>query len=182
LELRKTADKYGILLIVDEVQSGMGRTGKMFAIEHFGVVPDIIAIAKGIASGLPLGATVASSRLMTWSPGSHASTFGGNPISCGAALETIRLLEEGLMQNAANMGAMLMAGLRSLSDRHLMIGDVRGLGLMIGIELVKDRHTKMGLEIEDTGTKMFQKRAFDSGLWREQSATDAAAHCESGAS
>jgi len=143
LELRKTADKYGILLIVDEVQSGMGRTGKMFAIEHFGVVPDIIAIAKGIASGLPLGATVASSRLMTWSPGSHASTFGGNPISCVAALETIRLLEEGLMQNAADMGAMLTAGLRTLSDRHLMIGDVRGLGLMIGIELVKDRHTKI---------------------------------------
>ena len=104
LELRKTADKYGILFIADEVQSGMGRTGKMFAIEHFGMVPDIIAIAKGIASGLPLGATVASSRLMTWAPGSHASTFGGNPISCVAALETIRLLEEGLMQNAADMG------------------------------------------------------------------------------
>ena len=142
LELRRTADKYGILLIADEVQSGMGRTGKMFAIEYFGVVPDIIAIAKGIASGLPLGAIVASSRLMNWSPGSHASTFGGNPISCVAALETIRLLEEGLMQNAADMGAVLIAGLRTLSDRHSMIGDVRGLGLMIGIELVKDRQTK----------------------------------------
>jgi 4-aminobutyrate aminotransferase len=142
LELRRTADKYGILLIADEVQSGMGRTGKMFAIEHFGVVPDIIAIAKGIASGLPLGATVASSRLMTWSPGSHASTFGGNPISCVAALETIRLLEEGLMQNAADIGTFLTAGLQNLADRHPMIGDVRGLGLMIGIELVKDRRTK----------------------------------------
>lgn len=142
LELRRTADKYGILLIADEVQSGMGRTGKMFAVDHFGVVPDIIAIAKGIASGLPLGATVASTRLMSWSPGSHASTFGGNPISCVAALETVRLLEEGLTQNAAAMGTFLAAGLRSLSNRYSMIGDIRGMGLMIGIELVKDRRTK----------------------------------------
>ncbi len=152
----------------------------MFAIEHFGVVPDIIAIAKGIASGLPLGATVASSRIMTWSPGSHASTFGGNPISCVAALETIRLLEEGLMQNAADMGMLLNSGLRSLSDRHPMIGDVRGLGLMIGIELVKDRQTRERAEDwRDTScTKMFQKRTVNSGLWSEQSETDAAAHRE----
>ena len=161
LELRKSADKYGILLIVDEVQSGMGRTGKMFAIEHFGVVPDIIAIAKGIASGLPLGATVAPSRIMTWSPGSHASTFGGNPISCVAALETIRLLEEGLMQNAADMGLLLISGLRTLSDRHTMIGDVRGLGLMIGIELVKDRQTR---ERAEDWRDLAVQKCFKKGL------------------
>ena len=141
-ELRRIADKYGILLIADEIQSGMGRTGKMFAVEHFGVEPDIIAIAKGIASGMPLGAMVSSSRLMTWGAGAHASTFGGNPISCMAALETIRLLEEGLMQNAAEVGKFLMDCLRGLADRHPMIGDIRGMGLMIGIELVKNRKTK----------------------------------------
>jgi 4-aminobutyrate aminotransferase len=141
-ELKYLSQKYGILLIADEVQSGMGRTGKMFAVEHFHCEPDIIAIAKGIASGLPLGAIVASSRIMDWPHGSHASTFGGNPISCAAALETIGLLEESLIKNAAGVGDFLIGRLRELAERHASIGDVRGLGLMIGVELVKDRKTK----------------------------------------
>jgi len=129
-------------LIADEVQSGMGRTGKMFAVQHIGIEPDIIALAKGIASGLPLGAIVARADLMSWPPGSHASTFGGNPISCAAALETIRLIEDGLMQNAADVGEHLLQSLRELMTHCSMIGDVRGRGLMIGIELVTDRATK----------------------------------------
>jgi 4-aminobutyrate aminotransferase len=141
-ELTQIQQKYGILLIADEVQSGMGRTGKMFAVDHFSCKPDIIALAKGIASGLPLGATVASSKLMKWEAGSHASTFGGNPVSCVAALETIQLLEESLIQNAAVVGSYLIQNLWGLAGRHPMIGDVRGLGLMIGIELVKDKKTK----------------------------------------
>lgn len=141
-ELKRLSKEHGILLIADEVQSGMGRTGKMFAVEHFGVEPDIIAVAKGIASGLPLGAIIASAELMTWKPGSHASTFGGNPVSCVAALETIRMLEEGLAQNAAEVGQFLMESLRDLMKRCPAIGDVRGRGLMIGIELVRDRATK----------------------------------------
>jgi 4-aminobutyrate aminotransferase len=141
-ELQRLSKEYGILLIADEVQSGMGRTGKMFAVEHFGLVPDIITLAKGIASGLPLGATVASSHLMSWEAGSHASTFGGNPVSCAAALETIQMLEEGLVQNAAEIGHFLLKRLRAMAEQHALIGDVRGLGLMIGIELVKDKSTK----------------------------------------
>jgi 4-aminobutyrate aminotransferase len=140
--LKALAEKHGILYIVDEVQSGMGRTGKMFAIEHWGVEPDIICLAKGLASGMPLGAIVARSDVMDWPSGSHASTFGGNPISCVAALETIALLEEGLIDHAARMGEFLMPRLRELQQRHALIGDVRGKGLMIGIELVKDRAAK----------------------------------------
>jgi 4-aminobutyrate aminotransferase len=140
--LRELTSRHGILLIADEVQSGMGRTGRMFAIEHTGVKPDIIAIAKGIASGLPLGVSVARADLMTWPPGTHASTFGGNPVSCAAALATITLLQEQLMANAAEVGAHLLAGLRALMDKHLLIGDVRGRGLMVGVELVRDRATK----------------------------------------
>jgi 4-aminobutyrate aminotransferase len=140
--LRAIASASGILLVVDEVQSGMGRTGKMFAIEYAGVQPDVIAIAKGIASGLPLGVAVARADLMTWPPGAHASTFGGNPVACAAALATLELLRTGLVANAADVGAHLMAGLTSLAGKHPLVGDVRGRGLMIGIELVRDRATK----------------------------------------
>ncbi len=140
--LRGLTRTHGILLIADEVQSGMGRSGRMFAIEHFGVEPDIVTLAKGIASGMPLGVTLAGTDVMAWKPGSHASTFGGNPVSCAAAIETIRLLRESLMKNAADVGEYLLAAVRNLADRHPLIGDVRGKGLMIGIELVKDRMTK----------------------------------------
>jgi len=141
-KLCELAREFGILFVDDEVQSGMGRTGKMMAIEHWGIVPDVIALAKGIASGMPLGATVSQSEVMDWVPGSHASTFGGNPISCRAALATIDLLEKGLVENAASMGSYLLGKLKELQRRFHLIGDVRGKGLMIGIELVKDRQTK----------------------------------------
>jgi 4-aminobutyrate aminotransferase len=141
-ELRRIADKYGILIVADEVQSGMGRTGKMFASEHFDLVPDVIALAKGIASGLPLGATIARAEVMNWPPGAHASTFGGNPVSNAAALATIELLEQELVENAARVGEYLMSRLHDLPRRFGIVGDVRGLGLMIGIELVHDQETK----------------------------------------
>jgi 4-aminobutyrate aminotransferase len=140
--LRRLADDYGIILIFDEVQSGMGRTGKMFACEHFGAVPDVITLAKGIASGLPLSATVARADLMTWPAGAHASTFGGNPVAVAAALTTIELLEQELIENAASVGARLMDKLRHLPQQFTHVGQVRGLGLMIGIEMVKDQKTK----------------------------------------
>ncbi|MBI2472785.1 MAG: acetyl ornithine aminotransferase family protein [Planctomycetes bacterium] len=152
---------YGILYVADEVQSGMGRTGKMFASEHFDIIPDIITVAKGIASGLPLSATVASEKIMDWQPGSHASTFGGNPVSCQAALTTIRLLEEGLIDNAAKQGAYMISELKKLELTYPIIGDVRGLGLMLAVEIVKDRETKAyALEERDS---IIQK-AFSKGL------------------
>ena len=141
-ELYKVAQKYGILYVADEVQAGMGRTGKMFAMEHFGVSPDVMALAKGIASGMPLGAMVARAGIMTWEAGSHASTFGGNPVSCSAAMATIELLEAELMENAGIQGDYLLSQLRELQKSFECIGDVRGKGLMIGVELVKDRETK----------------------------------------
>jgi len=141
-ELRRLADKHGILLIADEVQCGMGRTGKMFASEHFRLEPDVVALAKGIASGMPLSATVARAELMSWKPGAHASTFGGNPVAVAASLATIELLEQGLVDNAARVGAHLMGRLRDLPQRCPIVGDVRGLGLMVGIELVRDQTTK----------------------------------------
>lgn len=141
-ELRRIADKYGILLIHDEVQSGMGRTGKMFASEHFGVSPDIVTIAKGIASGLPLAATIARADVMTWPPGAHASTFGGNPVSIASALTTIELLEEELVDNAARMGDYMMDRLRAWPQKYEIVGDVRGRGLMIGIELISDKSSR----------------------------------------
>lgn len=140
--LHAVAKKYGILYVADEVQAGMGRTGKMFAMQHFGVTPDIIALAKGIASGMPLGAMVAHSDIMVWEAGSHASTFGGNPVSCSAALATIELLEGGLIRNATERGAQLMKGLRDLQQSRECMGDVRGKGLMVGVELVRERNTK----------------------------------------
>jgi len=141
-KLYKLARDFGILFVVDEVQTGMGRTGKMLGIEHWDLVPDIVALAKGIASGMPLGAMVSQSEVMTWIPGSHASTFGGNPISCQAALATIELLQGGLIQNAASMGDYILGQLRELQKRFPLIGDIRGKGLMIGVELVKDPVTK----------------------------------------
>ena len=140
--LRDLASRHGIVLVADEVQSGMGRTGKMFALQHFGVSADAVNIAKGIASGLPLGVTCARASLMTWPPGAHASTFGGNPVACAAAIATIKLLKEQLIANAAAVGGKLIDGLRALQDKHPLIGDVRGMGMMIGVEFVRDRKTK----------------------------------------
>ena len=140
--LRELADAHGILLCFDEVQSGMGRTGKMFAWEHFGVKPDIITLAKGIASGMPLSATLASEDLMRWKPGAHASTFGGNPIACAAAHATLDLLDESLVENARVVGAAMQGMLRDSIGSHPNVGDIRGRGLMIGVELVLDRTTR----------------------------------------
>jgi 4-aminobutyrate aminotransferase len=140
--LREITTQHGMLFVVDEVQSGMGRTGKMFAIEHVGVQPDVVTMAKGIASGLPLGVATARSEIISWPPGTHASTFGGNPVSCAASLATIKLLRESLVKNAEVVGAHLLAGATALMDKHPIIGDVRGRGLMIGLELVRDRQTK----------------------------------------
>jgi 4-aminobutyrate aminotransferase len=140
--LRELTKTHGILIVDDEVQSGMGRTGKMFAAEHFGVEPDIITIAKGIASGMPLGATIARAEVMNWTPGAHASTFGGNPVCVASALATIELLEQELIDNAARVGAHMKGRLDELPKRFPIVGDVRGLGLMIGIEMVRDQATK----------------------------------------
>ena len=140
--LRRVCDEHGILLILDEVQSGMGRTGKMFASDHYDVKADIVCVAKGIASGLPIGACVARADLMDWKPGAHASTFGGNPVCIAAALKTIELLQRELVANSAEVGAYLKAGLKKLMTKHECIGDVRGMGLMIGVEFVQNRITK----------------------------------------
>ena len=146
--LRALASEYGMLLVVDEVQSGMGRSGRMFAIEHSGVEPDVVATAKGIASGLPLGVTIARPDVMAWPPGAHASTFGGNPVSCAAAIVTIELLEQELIANAGAVGAHLIERLRLVAERHPLVGDVRGRGLMVGVELVRDRESKERATLE----------------------------------
>ena len=143
-KLRHLCDDHGILLVCDEVQAGMGRTGRMFAVEHFEVEPDMVTLAKGIASGLPLGALMTRAELMTWGRGAHASTFGGNPVACAAALATLDLLQGGLVAHAAEVGAYLKEQLRTLMARREAIGDVRGIGLMIGVDFVKDRHTREG--------------------------------------
>jgi 4-aminobutyrate aminotransferase len=137
--LRALCDRHGMLLVADEVQSGMGRTGTLYAVEHWGVQPDIICLAKGIASGMPLGAIVAREEVMDWPSGSHASTFGGNPVSCRAALATLDLLEGGYMANAAQRGEQLRQGLLRLQARHPQVGEVRGLGLMVAVDLVQSR-------------------------------------------
>jgi 4-aminobutyrate aminotransferase len=137
--LREVTRKHGILVIADEVQSGMGRTGKLFASEHYGLEPDIVTLAKGIASGMPLGALLAREDVMKWNDGGHGSTFGGNPVSTAAALATLDLLEQGLIENAATVGAHLLRRSREVLGRHACVGDVRGIGLMIGLEIVKDR-------------------------------------------
>lgn len=159
--LHGVAKKYGILYVADEIQTGMGRTGKMFALEHYGVTPDIMALAKGIASGLPLGATVARAEIMDWEVGSHASTFGGNPLSCRAALATIQLIEDRLMDNAARQGDYLLQGLQRMQKTIQCMGDVRGKGLMAGVELVKDRETK---ERAAQWRNQIVERAFTKGL------------------
>ncbi len=159
--LRELADRSGILLIVDEVQSGMGRTGKMWACEHSAVVPDILISAKGIASGLPLGVMVARRDLMTWPPGAHASTFGGNPVACAAALETIRLLEEKYVSNAAKIGSVILNRLAEWPRKHPIVGHVRGKGLMIGIELVKDQKTR---EPHPEARRKVVETAFERGV------------------
>ena len=159
--LRRICDQHGILLIVDEVQSGMGRTGKMFACEHYGVQPDIVCIAKGIGSGLPIGACVARADLMDWKPGAHASTFGGNPVCIASALKTIELLEGGLVQNSAEVGAYLKAGLERLMQKYECIGDVRGFGLMLGVEFVENKTSmKPAPELRDR----IEEACFERGL------------------
>jgi 4-aminobutyrate aminotransferase len=140
--LKRICERYEVLLVDDEIQAGCGRTGKFLALEHFGVKADITCLAKGIASGLPLSALVAKGEIMKWPPGSHASTFGGNPLACRAAVVTLKLLHEGLIQNAREQGEFLHEGLTALMEKFQVIGDVRGMGLMIGVELVKDRETK----------------------------------------
>ena len=141
-ELRAICDRYGILLIVDEVQSGVGRTGKWWAIEHTGVEPDIICMAKGIASGMPLGVCLSKASVMDWVPGSHASTFGGNPVAVAAALATMDILEREGIANAARVGELMLKRFKSWVDTHPHVGDVRGRGLMLGVELVKDKTTR----------------------------------------
>ncbi|OGR88824.1 MAG: 4-aminobutyrate aminotransferase, partial [Elusimicrobia bacterium RIFCSPHIGHO2_02_FULL_57_9] len=139
---RDICDEHGMLLVFDEIQCGVGRTGKMWAADYFGVEPDILLSAKGLGSGLPIGAIIAKEKIMTWPRGSHGSTFGGNPLSCAAALATLDLVESELCANAAKMGERLLAGLRRLQNKHESIGDVRGAGLMIGVEFVKNRKSK----------------------------------------
>jgi 4-aminobutyrate aminotransferase len=159
--LRRLCDKHGILLMVDEVQCGMGRTGKWWAVEHFGVEPDILTIAKGIASGMPLGACVARQSVMDWERGSHGNTYGGNPIACAAAVATIDLIEKEYLANAAEVGQYTLDALEEIRARHPSIGDVRGIGLMIGVEFVKDRKTKeYGEQIRDRVVDL----AFERGL------------------
>jgi 4-aminobutyrate aminotransferase len=159
--LRQLADRHGILLIFDEVQCGMGRTGKMWASEHSGVVPDILVTAKGIASGMPLGVMVARADVMDWPQGAHASTFGGNPIACAAALETIRLLEEKYIANAARMGEYIFGRLADWKEKHSIVGDIRGKGLMVGIEMVKSQETK---EPNAAARNKIVEAAFKKGL------------------
>lgn len=159
--LRALCDKYDILLILDEVQSGMGRTGKWWAVEHFGIEPDVITSAKGIASGMPLGACIARKSVMDWEVGTHGNTYGGNPVSCAASLATIDLIEKQFMQNAKEVGAYAMEALEEIQARHPVIGEVRGKGLMIGVELVKDRDTK---EPAKELTERLVDLAFERGL------------------
>ena len=159
--LKALAEKYDILYLVDEIQTGMGRTGKLFAIEHFDVVPDIMTVAKGIASGFPLSALVAKAEVMSWIRGTHGSTFGGNPVSCAAALATLKVLQSGLIENATTRGRQLRDGLEVLQKKFECLGDIRGLGLMQAAELVKDRETK---EPDKPLRDKMLERCFQKGL------------------
>jgi 4-aminobutyrate aminotransferase len=160
-ELRRICDKYGILLVADEVQSGAGRTGKWWAIEHTGVEPDIVCMAKGIASGMPLGVCMTRAEIMDWVPGSHASTFGGNPISIAAALATMDILQREAISNAAVIGEEMLIRLRNWPTKHPIVGDVRGRGLMIGIEIVKDQASR---EVAGPWRDRIVELAFERGL------------------
>jgi len=160
-ELRRICDKYGILLVADEVQSGAGRTGKWWAIEHTGVEPDIVCMAKGIASGMPLGVCMARAEIMDWVPGSHASTFGGNPVSIAAALATMDILEREAISNAAVIGEEILTRLRDWPAKHPIVGDVRGRGLMIGIEIVKNQISR---EVAGPWRDRIVELAFERGL------------------
>ena len=158
--LKKILDKYDILLADDEIQSGMGRTGRWFALEHWGVTPDILTTAKALASGLPIGAAVAKQELMDWEGGSHANTFGGNPVACAAALQVIGIIkDEKLMENATHQGTYLMKRLKEMQQQYPIMGDVRGKGLMVGVEFVKDPETKepAAQEVEDITNKCFKR-------------------------
>ena len=158
---RALCDRHGILMVADEVQCGVGRTGKMWACDHEGVEPDILVTSKGLGSGMPIGAIIAKESISTWEHGAHGSTFGGNPVCCAAALATLDLVEKDLVSNARQRGERLAAGLQGLADKHAVIGDVRGLGLMQGMEFVTDRTTK-----EPAGdlVKRVEQMAFGKGL------------------
>ena len=160
-ELRGICDRHGILLVVDEVQSGAGRTGKWWAIEHTGVEPDIVCMAKGIASGMPLSVCMSRAEIMDWAPGSHASTFGGNPVSIAAALATLDIIEREAMANAGRVGGMMLERLNGWKKTHPLVGDVRGRGLMIGVELVKDKATR---EPASAVRNRVETLAFERGL------------------
>lgn len=161
-KLKKLLDGYGIMFAVDEVQSGVGRTGKWFAIEHWGVEPDIVCIAKGIAAGLPLGVMASRAEIQDWTPGSHASTFGGNPVSCAAALTVLDIIKsEGLLKNAEVEGGYIKRRLEEMLEVHPMIGDVRGKGLMVGVEIVKDKDSK---EVAPKETEEIMMECFRNGL------------------
>ncbi|HEY6292794.1 MAG TPA: acetyl ornithine aminotransferase family protein [Terriglobia bacterium] len=159
--LERICRKHGILLVADEVQSGMGRTGKWWAVDHAGIEPDIICAAKGIASGMPLGVMIARASVMDWKPGAHASTFGGNPVCIAASLATLRLLERRYMANAARMGELILTRTSDWRERHKIVGDIRGRGLMIGIEFVRDQKTKA--KAPDLRNRIVQM-AFHKGL------------------
>jgi 4-aminobutyrate aminotransferase len=160
-EIRRICDRHGILMIVDEVQSGFGRTGKWWAIQHSGVEPDVVALAKGIASGMPLSVCMTRAHIMDWPPGSHASTFGGNPVSIAAALATMDVLERGAIKNAADVGDHMMQRMQTWIARYPIVGDVRGRGLMIGIEIVRDQESRIPAGDERTA---IIKRAFERGV------------------
>jgi 4-aminobutyrate aminotransferase len=162
LELRRICDKHGILLVVDEVQSGIGRTGKWFAVEHTGVQPDMVCMAKGIASGMPLGITMTRAEIMDWVPGSHASTFGGNPVCIAAALATLDVIErEGLLRNSQEVGNHMMKRMADWPKKHKIVGDIRGRGLMIGVDIVKDQKTR---EYGSAERDRIVENAFERGV------------------
>jgi 4-aminobutyrate aminotransferase len=161
-ELRRICDRHGILLVVDEVQSGIGRTGKWFAVEHTGVEPDMVCMAKGIASGMPLGVTMTRAEIMDWVPGSHASTFGGNPVAIAAALASLDVIEnEHLLENSASVGAHMMKRMADWPKKLKLVGDVRGRGLMIGVDIVKDKVTK---EYAGAERDRIVEKAFERGV------------------